>query len=1009
MITQIFESGGFIPHCHCYLWQTNLVGLHILSDGLIALAYYSIPIILIYFVRQRQDSPFQKVFFLFGVFIIACGTTHVMEIWTLWFPTYWLSGGIKAITALISIYTAFELLFLIPSALALPSPAQLIATNQALENEIDDERKRAENERQQIEVALRNSEEQFRKAFENASIGMALVSIDGRWVKVNPALCQIIGYSSEELLALTFQDITHPDDLDADLSYVHQLLAGTISSYQMEKRYFHKQGHIIWIIFNRSLVQDGQGNPLHFISQIQEITARKEAQKTLELQSVIMHNMAGGVCLIKASDLTIVYTNPKFDAMFGYTDGELAGQPVGVLNYVDTDVTPDASVLGIVTQIEQKGEAQYEVYNKKKDGRLFWCRVHTSRFEHPEYGTVYVAVQEDVTELKQAEQALLVTTNRLNFLLNYSPVVIFSSKPDGDYEATFISENVKDVLGYESMAFVGDGEFWVDNLHPDDVERVLNGLANPFVNDFYLHEYRLRRSDGVYRWILDQLRLIRDPAGRPVEMLGYLIDINDRKQVELELQQAKEAAETANRAKSMFLSNMSHELRTPLNAILGFTQLMSYDPVLTPELQKDLAIVNRSGEHLLELINDILDLSKIESGQMTLSLSDFDLKNLLNSIEEMLQVKAHSKGLKLIIERDPNLPQWAHTDDKKLYQVLVNLLGNAIKFTNQGSVTLRVRAEQSDKTSCRLCFEVEDTGVGIDPTEVDSLFKVFVQAEAGNKLNQGTGLGLAISQRFVQLMGSQIRVQSTLNQGSIFYFEVGVKLPQAVYLASELPKQRVIGIAPGQPTYRILVVEDLEENRRLLVKLLTSVGFEVREATQGVEAFGMWESWCPNLIWMDLRMPIVDGYTATKRIREHPKGQETVIIALTASVFEEDREKVLRAGCDDFISKPFEERLVFDKLAQHLGVQYIYTVVGKEPQKLGVDTLSPEDLAVMSSEWLEEMYQAAYYLDTEVMNELIKRIPVSKPTLSSALINSVNNFNSDQIMELIRPLLPNLV
>ncbi|AFZ08672.1 multi-sensor hybrid histidine kinase [Oscillatoria nigro-viridis PCC 7112] len=995
-----------MPHGHCYLWQRNLVGLHILSDGLIALAYYSIPIILIYFVRQRQDTPFQKVFFLFGAFIIACGTTHIMEIWTLWFPIYWVSGGIKAITALISIYTASELVFLIPSALAFPNPGQLIAANQTLEKEIN-ERKRAENELKQIEVALRNSEEQFRNAFENASIGMAIVSLDGHWVQVNPALCQIIGYSSEELLGLTFQDITHPDDLDADLSHRDQLLAGTISSYQLEKRYFHKQGHIIWILLDGSIVQNEQGNPLHFIAQIQEITARKEAQKTLELQSVIMNNMGGGVCLIKASDLTIVYTNPKFDAMFGYAEGELAGQSVAVINYVDTEVTPDETVEDVVVKLDRDGEAQYEVYNKKKDGRLFWCRVHTSRFEHPEYGTVYVAVQEDVTELKQAEQALQATTNRLNFLLNYSPVVIFGCKPYGDYSATFMSENIKDVLGYESIDFLEDSEFWVHHLHPDDLERVINGLDNLFVNDFYFHEYRLRRSDGVYSWILVQLRLIRDPAGRPVEMLGYLIDISDRKQAELELQQAKEAAETANRAKSMFLSNMSHELRTPLNAILGFTQLMSYDPVLTPELQKDLAIVNRSGTHLLELINDILDLSKIESGKMTLSLSDFDIKFLLISLEEMLRMKAQLKGLKLIFDPEPNLPQFVHSDEKKLYQVLVNLLGNAIKFTHQGSVTLRVRSEQSDQTSCRLYFEVEDTGVGIAPAEVESLFKAFVQAEAGNKLNQGTGLGLAISQRYVQLMGSQIRVQSTLNQGSIFYFELEVKLPQAVCVASELLKQRVIGIAPGQPTYRILVVEDVEENRRLLVKLLTSVGFEVRQATQGVEALSLWESWSPHLIWMDLRMPIVDGYTATKRIREHPEGQETVIIALTASAFEADREKVLMAGFDDFMSKPFQESLVFDALAQHLGVEYIYTVVGKDSQKLFVDSLSAEDLAVMSSQWLEQMYQAAYYVDPEAMNELIKQIPASQSTLSSSLIDAVNNFNYDQIMELIQPLLPN--
>ncbi|MEG3910664.1 PAS domain S-box protein [Microcoleus sp. w2-18bC1] len=857
-------------------------------------------------------------------------------------------------------------------------------------------------DRKQIEMALRNSEEQFRHAFEDASIGMALVSLDGHWIKVNPALCQILGYSSEELLALTFQDITHPDDLSWDLSYAHKLLAGTISAYQMEKRYFHKQGHIIWIFLDGSLVQDGQGNPLHFIAQIQDITARKEAQKTLELQSVIMNNMAGGVCLIKASDLMIVYTNPTFDAMFGYTEGELAGQPLGVLNYVDTNFTPYLTVLDIVTQIEQTGEAKYEVHNKKKDGTLFWCRVHTSRFEHPEYGTVYVAVQEDATELKLAEQALQATTNRLNFLLNYSPVVIFSSKPAGDYGATFISENIKDILGYESREFLEDSKFWVNHLHLDDVKPVLNGLANVFVNDFSFHEYRFRRSDGVYRWMLSQLRLIRDNSGTPVEILGYLIDISDRKQAELEFQQANEA----NQAKTVFLANMSHELRTPLNSILGFTQLMSYERNLTPSLQERLQIVNRSGRHLLDLINDILDLSKIESGRMTINPSDFDLTSLLTSIEEMFQVKVQSKEVQLIFELESDLPQFVRSDKKKLYQVLVNLLGNAIKFTNQGSVTLRVRAAQRDQTSCHLCFEVEDTGVGIAPTEIDSLFKVFVQAQAGNNLSQGSGLGLAISQKLVKLMGGQIQVKSTLNRGSTFSFEIGVELPQAESLPPESINQRVIGLAPGQPSYRILIVEDLDENRRLLVEILTSVGFEVREAKQGAEALSLWESWRPHLILMDIRMPIVDGYTASKYIRERPQSRETVIIALTASIFEEEREKVLMAGCNDFITKPFQQRDIFDKLAKYLGVKYIYEVVGQTPQKLLVETVSVEDLSRMSPQWLEQMYHAAYYLDTEVMNELIVQIPESQAGLSKALTHYINNFNSDKIMELIRPLLP---
>ena len=299
--------------------------------------------------------------------------------------------------------------------------------------------------------------------------------------------------------------------------------------------------------------------------------------------------------------------------------------------------------------------------------------------------------------------------------------------------------------------------------------------------------------------------------------------------------------------------------------------------------------------------------------------------------------------------------------------------------------------------------------MGIAPTEIDSLFKVFVQTQAGNNLNQGTGLGLAISQKLIQLMGGQIQVQSTLNRGSTFFFEIEVQLPQAASLPSESLNQRVIGLAPGQPPYRILVVEDLEENRRLLVEILTSIGFEVREATQGFEALSLWESWLPHLIFMDLRMPMMDGYTATKYIREHHQNSETMVIALTASVFAEDREKVLMTGCNDFMSKPFQQRDIFDKLTKYLGVQYIYEAVRPTPKKLLVETLSVEDISVMSLQWLEKMYQAAYYLDTEVMNELIVQIPESQAGLSQTLTDYINNFNSDRIMELIRPLLPHLL
>ncbi len=868
------------------------------------------------------------------------------------------------------------------------------------------DRKLAEKERQQIEISLRNSEEQFRHAFEDASIGMAIVSLDGHFLKVNPVLCQIVGYSSEELLGLTFQSITHPHDLELDLSYVKQLLAGTLSTYQMEKRYFHKQGHIVWILLNGSLVQDDHGNPLHFIAQIQDITARKEAQKTIELQSIIMNNMAGGVCLVKASDLTLVYTNPKFDAMFGYAEGELVGQPVGVINYIAANVTPSETVADVVTQLDRDGEAKYEVYNKKKDGTLFWCRAYTSRFDHPEYGSVYVAVQEDVTELKLAEQAMRESEERLQLALEASGDGLWDWNMKGE---SYLSPRYQEMLGYKAGELVLDVQVWDKMLHPDERDWVMDNLNN-YLKDssrHYAFDYRLKTKSGEWKWIANYGKVFAwDDQGKPVRLIGTHRDISDRKQVELELQQAKEAAEAANLAKSMFLSNMSHELRTPLNAILGFTELMSYDPSLSPKHQEDLTIINRSGKHLLELINDILDLSKIESGQMKLNLSDFDLESLLGSIESLFQIQAQEKDLKLTIECDRNLPKFIHTDQKKLYQTLVNLLANAIKFTKQGSVTLRVRQIGNDLNQCQLLFEVEDTGAGIAPKEIDSLFKPFVQAQAGNKLNQGTGLGLAISQRFIQLMGGQIQVQSTLNQGSTFSFEIGVQIPQVTVLVSESANHRVIGLVSGQPTYRILVVEDIADNRRLLIEILTAIGFEVKEATNGVEALCLWENWNPHLIFMDLRMPVMDGFTTIKLIREKPQSQDTIIIALTASVFNEEKDQVLKIGCDDFIGKPCQQKELFDKIAQHLGVKYIYKELGIPPKKSSDETLSVEALSVMSPQWLEQMYQAAYYLDTDVMTELIAQIPESEARLSKALTVTINNFNSDRIMELIKPLLP---
>jgi len=497
-----------------------------------------------------------------------------------------------------------------------------------------------------------------------------------------------------------------------------------------------------------------------------------------------------------------------------------------------------------------------------------------------------------------------------------------------------------------------------------------------------------------------------------------------------ELQQAKDRSEAANRAKSEFLANMSHELRTPLNAILGFSQLMNRETSLTKQQKENIGIINRSGEHLLSLINDVLDLAKIESGKMTLYPKDFDLYTLLEVIEEMLALRAESKGLRFKIERSQDLPRYINTDDKKLRQVLINLLSNGIKFTHEGSVILRVslvtdrwssvidkkdkeqvtnnkrqmtnRQRTNDQEPMTIHFEVEDTGAGIAPEEMDSLFEAFVQTETGRQSQQGTGLGLPITKRFVELMGGEIIVSSQLGKGSIFKFDIQAQPSQASKIAAQKPTQRVIGLEPNQPEYRILVVDDRPENRQLLFKLLQPIGFAVKQAANGQEAIEIWQQWQPHLIWMDMRMPVINGYEAAQQIKSHLQGQATAIVALTASTLEEEKAVILAAGCDDFVRKPFREEVIFDKIAQYVGVRYLYEKT--DPQEISEATspekLTAQALAVMPNEWLIELSEAAALINEQLITQLLSQIPDEHQTLAQAIRQQVDNFDFDRLMNL---------
>jgi len=451
----------------------------------------------------------------------------------------------------------------------------------------------------------------------------------------------------------------------------------------------------------------------------------------------------------------------------------------------------------------------------------------------------------------------------------------------------------------------------------------------------------------------------------------------------------REKAEAANLAKSVFLSTMSHELRTPLNAILGFSSLMQSDPALTQGQRENLDIINRSGGHLLNLINDVLDMAKIEAGRVELDIKPFDLGILLRDITDMLSKRAEEKGLQLLLDQSSEFPRFIKSDKDKLRQVIVNLVSNAIKYTNQGSVTLRLGV-QSHSDLFRLLIEVEDTGIGINKNDQTRIFDPFVQV--GKPATQkGTGLGLSIVREYIKLLGGEIIVESTPEVGSLFRVILPViKAEESDVLDSGTINEKVIGLQPGQQEYRVLIVEDQLENQLLLQRLLTDAGFTVKLAQNGKEGIALFESYHPHFIWMDRRMPVMDGLETTKRIRALAGGKEVKIAAVTASAFADQRHEMLAAGMDDFVRKPYRPSEIFDCMTRLLGVRFIHeNAVGTT----AASTISTALLLTLNANLRKELNDALVLGNTEQISNLIILIEQQHSELAEKLRHYASTYN----------------
>lgn len=788
---------------------------------------------------------------------------------------------------------------------------------------------------------LQQREAEFSAIFDLSPVAVVIANVaDGCIFRVNPNFERDFGWTNSEVIGRTAVEIgLWPDETTRNLWRDKLMSVGRLVDYQTEHR--SKDGRRHYVSMSAVLAEmAGRECVLTFITDISERRAIELALAQEQVRTNTIVEDSADAIFITNSEGRYVQVNQQACLLLGYRRDELLQKSIA-----DITLLEEAQSIGAIFEtIKETGRLRTELNLVHRDGTLVpvemnavtlpdgthlgSCRDISERKRveaelHGYRSNLEALVEAKTRELQAASEKLRDNEELYGFALAATHDGVWDLRVEN--EVLHVNAAYTQMLGYEPGSLPPTfKELWIDLLHPDDSATLPNRVKEVMEHsDALEEEFRMRCKDGSYKWVLSRAEVVaRTPQGHPQRIVGTHTDLSARKQFEEELLAAKEAAESASRAKSAFLANMSHEIRTPMNGVIGMTHLLRQTPLNARQMDM-VNKINSAGKHLVDVINDILDISKIEAEQIRLDATDFHLSLLLDNVYSMVSDQAQKKGLKITLDTD-HVPVWLNGDATRIRQALLNLLNNAIKFTERGRVIVRAILLESTAEVVVVRFEVHDTGIGISPEQQKRLFQSFEQADSSiTRKYGGSGLGLAITKRLAQLMGGDAGMHSEPGKGSTFWFSV-----RLLHGLGAVPVDGAPGPARNMETspamlrkfgpQHVLVVDDVDMNRELVHALLEDSGLVVETANDGFEALTMARSNDFALILMDLQMPIMGGLESTQLIRKLPGRDQLPIIAMTANIFDEDRKACVEVGMSDFVAKPIDPAQLFRTLDRWL-------------------------------------------------------------------------------------------